>query len=782
MNKAASIKLEKLGLQADNDTGISLFEVFQILWFRRRLLLIMTLFVIAVGLVVLHQKPLRYTSYSSILIGTPKSQIVDIDSIVAGISGGNQFAIIGEIQVLQSRGLAKKVVEKLDLAFLPEFNPSLRPRSLSSYLNPIQYLPKSWKFPSDSSSLPENSEGVDEDKDSSAFAEILDAWKLAASTKPRRILSDEELEEQRIEVATSIFQSKLRVSQREQFSNVVLIGFESLDPRLAAKVANEIPESYIIGQMEAKFEATEKATVWLNEQLADLKLEVEESEQAVQFYREKFDITQTQGGEIVVEQLSAINGQLIIARAELAQAQARFSQMRKLTQGEGSRAESALEVQSSALIQDLQKQEAELEQRVTNFASEYGAKHPKMIQVKSEIVEVRGRIKREIGKIASGLKNEVEVARIRVSSLEASLAELKKASGEQNRESVELRALEREAAANRTLFETFLSRFKETSSTGSLQREADARVISEAGVPSVPSYPKVRRATMLIIAGALMFSTLLVFLIHALSSGLMSPEQIENDLGIPAIGLIPQVKRGIKPHDYVLKKPHSSYAESLNSLRTSLILSTPDDAVKTIQITSSVPEEGKSTLAISLARLLAQSGKKTILIDCDLRRASLEKKLSLPAKNKGLTDLMMVSEIEFSEFVVEDKKSQLMIMPKGTAEYVNASDIFASHRMKKVIAFLRKHFDYVIFDTPPVMAVSDAKILGRLVDKTVFVVRWDKTPRKVIKAAIQQLITHEVDIAGCVLQQVNLKRYGSYGYGDSGYYYHYGKYGQYYSS
>ena len=121
-------------------------------------------------------------------------------------------------------------------------------------------------------------------------------------------------------------------------------------------------------------------------------------------------------------------------------------------------------------------------------------------------------------------------------------------------------------------------------------------------------------------------------------------------------------------------------------------------------------------------------------------------------------------------------------MPKGNAKYVNASDIFASHRMEKIIAFLRKHFDYVIFDTPPVMAVSDAKILGRLVDKTVFVIHWEKTPKKVIKAAIQQLVMHEIDIAGCVLQQVNLKRYGSYGYGNSGYYYQYGKYGQYYSS
>jgi len=230
------------------------------------------------------------------------------------------------------------------------------------------------------------------------------------------------------------------------------------------------------------------------------------------------------------------------------------------------------------------------------------------------------------------------------------------------------------------------------------------------------------------------------------------------------------------------KKPHSSYGEALNSLRTSLILSGPDESVKTVQITSSVPEEGKSTLALSFARLLARSGKKVILIDADLRRASLEKKLGMSVNQKGLTDLVMSSGIDLAGFVRKDSKSGLLMMPKGAAEYVNASDVFSSHRMETIIAFLRTRFDYVIFDTPPVMAVSDARILGRLVDKTVFVVHWDKTPKKVIKAAIQQLLTHEVDIAGCVLQQVNLKRYRGFGYGDSGYYYHYGKYGQYYSS
>ena len=785
MNKSANIKLEQTGFQEESETEISLFEVFHTLWFRRRLLVTTALFIIAVGLVMLYQKPLRYTATSSILIGLPKAQIVDIEAVVSGITAGNYFAITGEIQVLQSRGLARKVVEKLDLASLAEFNPSLRPPGLSSYLNPTRFLPESWKPSADPEPPLEQSEVAAAEKAVFSLTDyISDTWKLAlgATPPPPSKLTDEELEQRRIGTATSIFLSKLKISQQEQYSSVVNISFESLDPRLAAKIANEIPEMYIIAQMEAKFEATERATTWLNEQLADLKIQVETSEQAVQLYREQYDITETKGSEIVIEQLSAINSQLIIARAERAQADARLRQIRTLTSSSGSEIESASEVLSSSLIQGLQKQEAAVARKVSEYSSVYGTKHPKLIQVKSEITDIRSRIQREIEKIVEGLKNEVDLARIRERSLEGSLNEFKQASGEQNRETVQLRALEREANANRVLFETFLSRFKETSSTGGLQHEADARVISEAGVPGGPSYPNKRRSTMMIIAGAFIFAAMLVFLLQAISPGMMSPEQVENQLGIPAIGLIPRVTGSIIPHDYILEKPHSSYAESLNSLRTSLILSGPDDAVKTIQITSSVPEEGKSTLALSFARLLAQSGKKVILVDSDLRRASMEKNLGIPASSKGLTDLVMEKDGDFSEFIVKDKKSQLLILPKGKAKYVNASDVFSSHRMENIITSLRKQFDYVIFDTPPVMAVSDARILGRLVDKTVFVVHWDKTPKKVIKAAIQQLVTHDVDIAGCVLQQVNLKRYGRYGYGSSGYYYHYGKYGQYYSS
>jgi capsular exopolysaccharide synthesis family protein len=345
---------------------------------------------------------------------------------------------------------------------------------------------------------------------------------------------------------------------------------------------------------------------------------------------------------------------------------------------------------------------------------------------------------------------------------------------------VQLRALEREAVANRTLFETFLNRFKETSSTQGMQ-EADARIISKAETPLGPSYPNTRMMFMLSIILALFLASAVVYLLEMLNPGLRTPEDIDRFLNVPAIGLIPLVE-GHDPFDYILEKPQSSFSEALNTLRVSLILSDPDREVKAIQISSSVPEEGKSTLALCLARGAAKSGQKVALIDADLRRPSIEKKLGYSEKEKGLTDLIMAHDERVIDYLIKDEKSGLYILPKGGAEYINPADVFTSDRMKAIITELKEQFDLIIFDTPPVMAVSDARALAQQVDKNVFVVRWDHTPRKVVKAAIQQLVSAENNLAGVVLQKVNLKQYGRYGYGDSGYYYHYGKYGQYYSS
>jgi len=224
----------------------------------------------------------------------------------------------------------------------------------------------------------------------------------------------------------------------------------------------------------------------------------------------------------------------------------------------------------------------------------------------------------------------------------------------------------------------------------------------------------------------------------------------------------------------------SAFVEALNSLKISLQLSDPDGELKVLQITSSVPEEGKSSLALALALTQANAGKRVLLVDADLRRGGIGKRLGHDIEAPGLTDLILAEDIDIDAHVTALGDTGLDFMRSGDARQANATDIFSSQRMGQIIGALRSRYDIVILDAPPVMAVADARIIGKLADKTLFVVRWDKTPAKVSRTALDLLEQGRIPIVGITLQQVDLGRYGRMGHGDSGYYYHYGRYGQYY--
>jgi succinoglycan biosynthesis transport protein ExoP len=746
----------------DTNHAFPLLDYVQLLWFRRKLIIAITVFVSVIGYIQVNEIKNVYSASSTLIVGLPESQVVNIEAVLSREVLGTDAA--AEVEVLRSRLLAAKVINRLNLTQNPEFNPSLAEPEESlfdflNYLNPLSWVPQSWK------KLVKEARGIETEQQEPVAASPLE--------------QEEELENRRLITATNIFLGKLGVQQIGT-GNVIQITFSSLDPNTASRVANEIPEAYILDQLESKFEATEKANNWLTEQLAELETKVVESERAVEIYKDEYGFAQGEGQTILDTQLSELNSQLIIARAEMAEVDARLEQLNRLLASGGQGAEVATEVMSSTLVQQLRAQEAEALSRQSELSVEYGPKHPRMLQVTAEIVELRERIRTEVQRIAKSLEQEADFARTRVASLQGSLRAAQGATSAQNKEAIQLRALQREAAANRALYETFLSRFKETSSTEGLET-SDSRVISKAEVPGGPAYPNRNQLLLNYVLAGFLGSCALVLALQMLNPGLTNPEQVQQFLGEHVLGLIPISSGKIPPHEEVVEKPNSNVVEAINSLKFSLELSDPDHPVKAVQITSSVPEEGKTTLAIALARVVAARGGKVILVDGDLRRSSIGQKLGLRDKHKGLSDLVVAGNSDLSEFIRRDEKGNVDYMPTGTAKFANATDIFSSHRMKHIIEQLKEVYDLVVIDTPPVMAVADARIIGRVVDKTLFVVRWDKTPRKVARAAIEQLRLAGTDLAGIVLQQVDLNRYGRVGYGDSGYYYHYGRYDKYYS-
>jgi len=734
--------------QADN-TEISLSSIINVIWLRRKLLISVTLLISLAAILTIYQLIPRYTATTQLLIGINSAKVVDIQEVMTGNLNGDS-AVIGEMEVIKSRELARKIIEHLQLDQYEEFNPKLKKPGFLAQLNPKNWIPDNWK-------------------ESMGFEEV-------------KTGSDDEKEEARLTNLTNTFLSKLTVSQIKR-SQVINIAVESEDPKLAAKIANEVADKYIVGQLQAKFDATKKATDWLNDQLGELKEKLESSERAVENYRKSHDLVEvSKGTGLTQQQLSEINSQLIIARAQRAEAEAKYQQVESILRS-GREIDSVSEVLNSSLIATLRSQESEVQRKYSEMLVEYGARHPRMIQMQAELTDVKNKIDSEVKKIAAGLRHSLDVAHAREDSLSTSLKQMETKTSGNNQAEVDLHALEREATANKALFETFLGRFKETASTQGIE-QADARVISFAEVPLLASFPKKNLMISVSIIGALFFGVFLIFVLEMLHPGIRSPEQVQELFNMATLGIVPKVVDiKVAPHQYLLDKPHSSLAEAINTLRISLSLLNPDTDVKTVLVTSSVPGEGKSTLCSLLARHSAAAGKKVVLIDCDLRRPTIGKIFNIDKTTLGLTDLLMNHDLSINDLLVNDPATGMKILTRGHSAFVNPSDLFASHRMKSIIDNLYKDYDLIILDSAPIMAVPDTRIIAKLADKTLFVLNWDDTPKKVVASALSILNKDDKsNVAGIVLQKVNLEQYGRYGYGDSGYYYSYGRYKEYYTS
>jgi len=728
---------------------VNLREILQKLR-RRKGLIIGTVVVLMVfSVIVLFQIAPRYTAQTYIMLETRGQNIVDLEAVMAGLSGDVE-AVQTEIEVIRSRGLANKVIKRLKLNEVPEFNNALQPEGMfDKYLYPGNFIPEEWLAVL--SGRIEEEELTEEEKDA--------------------------LEKAKLTIA---FLERLKVSQVGR-SRVISVEFTSESKKISANAVNKLADLYVVEQLEAKFEATRRATEWLNERVAELRTAAKASDRAVQAYRKKSGLVLSKGGKLSAQQVSELSTQLILSRAARAEREARLRQVKKLV----SRADdvgSIAEVLDSQLIHKLREQEAEVERKVAELSEEFGERHPKMINARAEIRDLNAKVKREVTKIVKGLENEVGIARTREASLRKGLEGLKKEVAKSNQAEVQLRILLRESDANRAILHTFLTRFKETSTQQDIEvQRADARIISKADIPVNPSFPKKKLILALVFVGSTFLGVSLVFAVEQLDRGFRSGDQIEQLTGMHVLGLVPKLiglsKLGKSPENAILNEPASAFSESIRTLNTALLLSHVKNPPKSILITSSQPNEGKTTIAISLGRMLSVSGRKVILVDVDFRRPGIGKILGL-RPNNGLSDLLS-ERSTLKEVTQIDKVSGLYIITTGRP-VPNPPDILASDRMKHLITKLENSYDMVIFDAPPVLAVSDARVLSNEVNATVFLVRWADTPREMAIQGIKQMVASGGKITGVLLSMVDAAKHAKYGYGDSGYYY--GRIKKYYAS
>ena len=719
---------------------------------RRKFVLLVTIIAItgATYAFISQQTPL-YSGQVLIQIKTRDAQVIQIPGVVEELVA-DPATMQSEIEFLISPAYLRRMVEQLNLVEDPEFNSALREDadqpSVLEFLNPMRYVPQSWL----------SSVGGGQGGQQPA----------APAVDPA------EMELNRV---VGAFARRVVIEQVEA-SYVIALSFMAEQPAKAAMIANAMADEYLVSQVEAKFQAAERATDWLGKRIQELRGEVLEAEAKIVEYRTRNNLVNTDESNPATLQFFQLNTQLSLAQAERAGAEARLGQARAMVDAENGVQAAAL-VLNSPVMDGLREQELELIRRMSELSAEMGERHPLMVTTQGQLDSVRQKMQDEVQRIISDLQNEVAVARARERELQNSMAALQGDAANLELAEVELRDLTMEADANRQLFATFLTRFREIVQQQELQ-EADAKIMSAASVPLLPAYPQVKLVTLIGFAGSLVLGVLLVFVVERWDSGygFRSADEIQSTLGLRALALVPDLTRretnGASAEDYIVLKPNSAYAEALQRIRTSLFLADGESTPKTVLLTSSVPLEGKSAIAASLARQSARSGLKVILVDADLRRPRLHEVLGLANQN-GLSEVL-TGRVSPEAAIKHDERSGLDFLPAGVG-VVSPPDLFRSSTMRILLEEMGAYYDLVIIDSPPVGAVSDGLTLSGIVDKSLYVIRWEQTPRNVVLAGMRQMFEAGADIAGVILSRVDVKKHARYSYADSGYYRgHYSKY------
>jgi polysaccharide biosynthesis transport protein len=717
---------------------LDLREITRVIW-RHKFIILGTMITVtlAVTTVLMMLTPM-YSATAIVAVNAREQKIVDVESVLAGLPA-NAETVQTEIQVLQSRELADRVAAKLNLHSVPEFNSSLRPHAWYQLS-----IPPSWTH----------------------FWRATDAPDRASDTLSRQQSAE-----------TNVFLSKLDVIAIGQ-SRAISIDFKSEDPQIAAAAVNALADEYIDAQRRAKREATERANQWLESKLLALREKAEESQRSVETYRRQSGLLMSEK-EVTLPtmEVSELSSQFAIAQAKRADVEAQLQQAQDAVRS-SSGAGAVPEVLNSSLIQSLREQEATLMDKSAQLSSRYGSDYPDVATVRNQLETTRHTLSLEVNRVIDGLHNQLRAAQIREDTLRGRLQNLKQQLGTTNEAQGELQILQGEAAANQALYDTFLSRYKQTSADDSLQ-QPDAQLISRADIPKAPVFPNTKIMLAVSVVGSACLGLLLAFAREVLDDGVRSAEHIYT-MGFRALGLVPNLRRTFRwrrePAD-LMADADSAFAESIRGVSVGVLLAGDGLPPKVILVASSMPSEGKTTLSVAWARLLAMGGKRVIVVDCDLRRPRVHKAVGGSA-SPGLVDCLTgASTVE--QAIHKDSKSSADLLCAGTSTR-DPSTLLGSERMKELLGKIAAHYDLIILDSAPVLAVSDARVLCQLVDRTVYLIRWGKTRRKAAANGLAQITEAGGEIAGVVLTLVDVKRHALYGFSDSGYFY--GSLAKYYSS
>ncbi len=705
------------------------------------------------GLVYILTAVPRYTALTSVLIDRGNSEIVNQMSSNVGIPIEDDASVLSEVELFKSDSISLTVVDKLKLLDNPEFtSPARSPISmLRSLLNF-----RTW-FASD------------------------DVAADDADTK-RHNAADKIVTEMDVE----------RIGR----SYALSISYTSTSPELASSVATAIAEAYLVDKLNSKYDATRRASDWLQERIDELKQKALESDLAVQKFRTANGLVAA-GGQFQLlsdQQLSELTTQLIGAQADTARARAKYERVKSIIDSKRTDA-IVTDVLDNSISNDLRKKYLEASKLEAEISARLGPDHVQAVRLRSEMAEYQRLMFEELNRIAESYQSELQVAESREKSLQASVSQATGVTTAAGETQVQLRELERTADTYRNLYQTFLARFQEATQQQSFPI-TDARIITRAQVPTTPSAPKKPLILALAMALGAAFGGGIGAFREFRDRFFRTGEQVRDVLSLEYIGHVPAVDakeatsstnepesaRGLQNGNgitnYVVNHPLSAFAETMRSAKIAVDMENPSSRCKVIGVVSCLPGEGKSTVAINLAQLLAMQGARTLLIDADLRNPGATRAIGRHAE-QGILEALLEGK-PLKDLLLLDSKTRLAFLPAVVKRRVpHSSDLLSSSIMVNLLEELKAHFDYIVLDLPPLGPVVDARAVSPMLDASLAVIEWGRTSRRVVRTtfAVQPELMQKC--IGVVLNKVDtekLKLYRSYGSGE----YYYNRYSAYY--
>ncbi|MEW5802924.1 MAG: polysaccharide biosynthesis tyrosine autokinase [bacterium] len=760
--------------------------------------------IVTVGIITYRTTPI-YKVTTQIQIDKDSPNVVRIDEVISSDAKWDWNYYQTQYKILQSRTLAKTVIDNLNLSQCAAFTGN-KDKGKTEFAQTRNVL----------------------------LCKIKDSFKVITENSPFRYflnpsqsvtaitVTEADLQAKKDNELIDTLLSKLKIEPL-QGSNLVNISFLHPDPFLAAAITNSLAEQYIQSNLQHKYEAAMDATNWLSQHVGELKKKLEASEEALFSYTEQNKIVSLEEKQnISIQKLSELNTAVTEANTkrirletlynqikgsldqnpeqDLAQGENQdqnqgqgLSQEQNQNQGQGqgqgcnqeqdlAQGENNEKIIKSLpanictpLMQKLKTDYAALLVEYSRESSLYGSDHPKIVAINSQLETTKKSLLAEANGIINGIKTEYEIALAQENGLLEALEEQKKEAMDLNKKSIQYNVLKRNADSDKGMFEMVLNRLKETDLTTAL-KTCNVRIVDKAHPPKNPVLPNKKKNLIVASILGLLMGLGLAFLQNNLDNTIKTPDDLKRYLDTPFLGPVPHadlssMKDFETPELITLHKPKSSISEAYKGLRTSIMFSFSDAGSKTLLITSAIPGEGKTITSVNLALTMAQVGAKVVIIDADMRKPRLHQVLKVK-NDKGLSSLL-VGRCQIEEVIQKGPVQNLMVITSGHRP-PNPSELLVSPHLEKILNDLKSRYDMIIIDSPPIVAVTDSVIISRLVDGIALVIHGGATNRDIIKQGRNLLQKANAHLLGAVINNIDLAK--------RSYYYNYKYYSyQYYS-